>query len=48
MGIDKPDGKGLIIHLGLSLTALNSALRNPLHVTEVDGWVRHKSMSMLH
>jgi hypothetical protein len=48
MGIDKPDGKGLFVHLRLSLIASNSALRDPLNVTEVDGWVCHKSTSMLH
>jgi hypothetical protein len=47
MGIDKPDGKVLFIHLGLCLTASNSALCNPLNITEVDGWVRQESTSTL-
>jgi len=39
MGIDKPDGMTLSFYIIIGLTKLDSALRDSLNATKVNGWV---------
>jgi hypothetical protein len=45
MGIDKPDGMALSLHIIIGQTKSDSALRDSLNTTEVNGWVCQESAS---
>jgi len=45
MGIDKPDGMTLSFYIITGLTKLDSALRDSLNATKVNGWVCQESAS---